>query len=94
MYADDLAQTHTGSLIIVSVISVIPYEAQLADSVGSDLLVSIIPLVPTIISLSLFCRVPQAWPKVSLWGFCICFHQTLKYIGKTNATATVPLVAF
>ena len=46
MYAEDLAQTHTGSMSVASV-SVSPYEPRLVDSVDHVIMVSSIPLAPS-----------------------------------------------
>ena len=57
-YTKSLSQIHAGLLIIGSV-SVSRYESWLVDSVGSDFVVSLTPLTPTIIPLS-FCGIPRA----------------------------------
>jgi hypothetical protein len=44
-YAEDIAETHTGSMIVVSV-SVSPYGSYLGDSVSHALLVTLRALVP------------------------------------------------
>lgn len=57
-------QTQAGSAVAVS-ISVNPFEPSLVDVVDNVLVVSLNPLVPTILPL-VFCWVPQASPNVWL----------------------------
>lgn len=52
VFAENLAQTHVGSLI-TTLVSVKPCEHCLVDSVGFGLLVSLITLAPTILSAHL-----------------------------------------
>lgn len=57
IYAEGLAQTHKGPVIVTSV-SVSLYEFYLVDSVGHILMVSLTPVAPTILPPPLLCGSP------------------------------------
>ena len=57
IYAEGIAETHTGSMIVVSV-SISSYGSYLGDSVGHALLVTLTALDPTVFS-------PLLWGSLS-----------------------------
>lgn len=66
MYTKHLTQIHTGSLI-VTLISVRPYETCLVDSVGHVLVMSSTPTPTLVTPLLLLCSVLQSQPNAWLW---------------------------
>lgn len=72
IYAEDICQIHVGSLIVTSV-SVNPYAHRLFDSVSLALVVSMIPLAPTILPPP----TEAGFPKFCLMFGCVSLHLLL-----------------